>query len=161
MSKADIAQRAEDQKNKAELTPIKTDGSPERPPPPSKPESPKKKPTPRKSPEKSITPKKPPASSFANKPSCPDDKDPFFFYMQIRTSELNQEKQLQNSNHPEATDQKLPSTHKEIYEHVQGEWKMLTEEQKNRFNIPPLMQMKLRERKSMEDVEVLRSLVLT
>jgi hypothetical protein len=70
-------------------------------------------------------------SAAENKP-----KFPFFFYMQIRKSELKQERLLQEQSHPEATDQKLPTTNQEISAHVNAEWKMLTDEQKGRFNIP-------------------------
>ena len=44
---------------------------------------------------------------------------------------------------------------------MNAEWKMLTEEQKGRFNIPADIQKQLRSRGQMDDVEILRQLVLT
>jgi len=105
----------------------------------------------------------PPAKKVVAKPPSTNDqkKPPFYFYMQIRKSELKQERTLQEQGHPEASDQKLPNTQVEITKHIQSEWKMLTDDQKGRFDIPMETQTELKRRKQTEDVEILRQLVLT
>ena len=50
---------------------------------------------------------------------------------------------------------------KEMHVHVKNEWKQLTTDQQKRFLIPEEIQIKLKDRNQMSDVEVLRQLVLT
>jgi hypothetical protein len=78
-----------------------------------------------------VTPSK---SSFAKKtvtaPAKKSEppKEPFFFYMQIRKSELKQEEVINGNEKPMSPQQ--------LQNHVKGEWNQLTDDQQKRFLIP-------------------------